>query len=148
MAVESPWLDEIWAGLARNAHVACSHGRSLELIAMLAELPRRAEGASALPPPVPGTQQGDEGPAVVVGVATVAGRPVCGLDHVAEPLRNLAHTSARLLASDQRCRCGHDQLAHQHYRRGSECSVCTECLHYRSARRAFGRLPRLLKGKS
>ena len=23
------------------------------------------------------------------------------------------------------CRCGHDRLAHQHYRKGSECALCT-----------------------
>ena len=22
------------------------------------------------------------------------------------------------------CRCGHERLAHQHYRRGSECALC------------------------
>jgi hypothetical protein len=24
------------------------------------------------------------------------------------------------------CRCGHDRLAHEHYRKGSECALC-EC---------------------
>jgi len=27
------------------------------------------------------------------------------------------------------CRCGHDRLAHQHYRRGTECALCG-CLRW------------------
>ena len=42
------------------------------------------------------------------------------------------------------CRCGHPYLAHQHYRKGSECSLCSDCARYRPAvrlvRRIMGRL--------
>lgn len=37
------------------------------------------------------------------------------------------------------CRCGHVVLAHEHYRRGTDCSVC-ECEKYsRQGRRSFFR---------
>jgi hypothetical protein len=36
-----------------------------------------------------------------------------------------------------RCRCGHARAAHEHYRRGSDCSVATcTCVQYRRQRRA------------
>jgi hypothetical protein len=31
------------------------------------------------------------------------------------------------------CKCGHAHAAHQHYRSGSECSVCSDCPRYRPA---------------
>lgn len=34
---------------------------------------------------------------------------------------------------DRRCRCGHGFSAHAHYRAGSECSLCSDCPHFRSA---------------
>lgn len=33
------------------------------------------------------------------------------------------------------CRCGHLPDAHEHYRRGTDCSRCTTCPAYRPARR-------------
>ena len=30
-----------------------------------------------------------------------------------------------------RCRCGHPQDAHDHYRRGTECALCAECPRFR-----------------
>jgi hypothetical protein len=39
------------------------------------------------------------------------------------------------------CRCGHQKTAHEHYRPGSECSLC-DCTRFRRARRrAPGPLP-------
>lgn len=34
------------------------------------------------------------------------------------------------------CRCGHDEAAHEHYRRGSDCSLCgaATCGRYRPQR--------------
>lgn len=29
------------------------------------------------------------------------------------------------------CRCGHPRPAHEHYRNGSECSLCDGCPRYR-----------------
>jgi hypothetical protein len=44
------------------------------------------------------------------------------------------------------CRCGHPYLAHQHYRKGLECSFCSDCSRYRPAvrliQRIIGRLTR------
>jgi hypothetical protein len=31
------------------------------------------------------------------------------------------------------CKCGHSYAAHQHYRSGSECSLCSDCPRYRPA---------------
>jgi len=46
------------------------------------------------------------------------------------------------------CRCGHERGAHEHYRRGSDCSLCPsgECSRYRTARpvNLFGRLRGIL----
>jgi hypothetical protein len=36
------------------------------------------------------------------------------------------------------CRCGHDRTAHEHYRRGTDCSVAG-CLCTRFRRRVLGR---------
>ena len=42
-------------------------------------------------------------------------------------------TSSREASSGRVCRCGHRYSAHQHYRRGSECSQCGGCSRYRFA---------------
>lgn len=36
---------------------------------------------------------------------------------------------------EQHCECGHAQSAHEHYRRGTDCSLCPsgECLRFRAA---------------
>jgi hypothetical protein len=36
----------------------------------------------------------------------------------------------RAVAASTTCRCGHDKSAHEHYRKGTECSVC-ECARFR-----------------
>jgi hypothetical protein len=33
--------------------------------------------------------------------------------------------------NDRSCRCGHEHSAHMHYRAGSECSLCSDCSHFR-----------------
>lgn len=42
------------------------------------------------------------------------------------------------------CQCGHPYLAHQHYRKGLDCSLCSDCSRYRPAagliQRIIGRL--------
>ena len=35
--------------------------------------------------------------------------------------------------SGRLCRCGHVYAAHEHYRPGTECSLCADCPRYRSA---------------
>ncbi len=42
-------------------------------------------------------------------------------------------TSSREASSGRVCRCGHRYSAHQHYRRGSDCSQCGGCSRYRFA---------------
>lgn len=34
----------------------------------------------------------------------------------------------------KRCRCGHGDVAHEHYRAGTDCSVC-QCARFRKKRR-------------
>ncbi|MEU2349050.1 hypothetical protein [Modestobacter sp. NPDC049651] len=36
------------------------------------------------------------------------------------------------------CACGHERVAHQHYRRGTDCALCS-CARYRRRFRLFGR---------
>jgi hypothetical protein len=45
------------------------------------------------------------------------------------------------------CTCGHGRSAHEHWRPGSECALCSSvCTHYRPARsRSHGRLARGLR---
>ena len=38
------------------------------------------------------------------------------------------------------CRCGHPYAAHQHYRGGSECSLCSDCARYRAGRPGIARM--------
>jgi hypothetical protein len=33
--------------------------------------------------------------------------------------------------SDALCRCGHERLAHEHYRAGTECALCPDCPRFR-----------------
>jgi hypothetical protein len=33
---------------------------------------------------------------------------------------------------EARCRCGHPRSAHQHYRGGTNCALCLDCLRFRS----------------
>jgi hypothetical protein len=51
--------------------------------------------------------------------------------------RDLEAVSARL------CMCGHPYTAHQHYRRGKECSLCPDCRRWR---RDLGWIMRIVKG--
>lgn len=50
--------------------------------------------------------------------------------------------------SDRLCRCGHSYAAHQHYRSGSECSLCSECPRYRSMLGLAVRFIDMLTGRS
>jgi hypothetical protein len=34
---------------------------------------------------------------------------------------------------DPLCKCGHPKSAHEHYRAGTECSLCTTCKKFRRA---------------
>jgi len=34
-------------------------------------------------------------------------------------------------SSDAVCRCGHGRAAHEHYRAGAECAVCSDCPKFR-----------------
>lgn len=43
-------------------------------------------------------------------------------------------------ASDAVCRCGHARAVHEHYRAGSECAFCPDCLRYRPAGGPLARL--------
>jgi len=45
------------------------------------------------------------------------------------------------------CRCGHPYLAHQHYRKGLECSLCPDCARYRPAVRLIQRITGRLAGR-
>jgi hypothetical protein len=51
-------------------------------------------------------------------------------------------------AHDARCRCGHPQSAHQHYRSGMECALCLDCLRFRSADGRNGQLAATLLRRS
>lgn len=42
--------------------------------------------------------------------------------------------------SDRLCRCGHAYVAHEHYRSGSECSLCSECPRFRPAHGLVARI--------
>jgi hypothetical protein len=44
------------------------------------------------------------------------------------------------LADDTPCRCGHKPNAHQHFRGGTECSLCLDCPRFRTAQGRFRRL--------
>ena len=50
------------------------------------------------------------------------------------------------------CRCGHHYAAHQHYRGGSECSLCSDCMRYRADRagivRMVASLTKVLKSRT
>jgi hypothetical protein len=47
------------------------------------------------------------------------------------------------------CACGHPYLAHQHYRRGTECSLCPDCPRWRRSPRVITRATkRLISGIS
>lgn len=50
--------------------------------------------------------------------------------------------------SDRRCRCGHPHTAHLHYRRGSECSLCSGCSRYRPVGTLVTRIIDLLTKRS
>jgi hypothetical protein len=43
------------------------------------------------------------------------------------------------------CTCGHPYPAHQHYRHGTECSLCPDCPHWRPARTSLRQIIRLVK---
>ena len=49
--------------------------------------------------------------------------------------------------SDRPCRCGHAYVAHQHYRSGSECSLCPECPRFRPALGLVARMIAVLTGR-
>lgn len=49
--------------------------------------------------------------------------------------------------SDRPCRCGHAYVAHQHYRSGSECSICSECPRFRPAPGLVARIIGMLTGR-
>jgi hypothetical protein len=49
---------------------------------------------------------------------------------------------------DSRCRCGHPRSAHQHYREGTECALCLDCLRFRPADGRIRRLAAILLRQS
>ncbi|RFU21316.1 hypothetical protein D0Z06_11060 [Geodermatophilus marinus] len=53
------------------------------------------------------------------------------------PLRAVGEPAAAPGAGPP-CTCGHARTAHEHYRRGSDCALCT-CERYRRDRRRFPR---------
>jgi hypothetical protein len=54
-------------------------------------------------------------------------------------LRPVDDTTHTLAVSGRSCSCGHGKQAHEHYRRGTDCALCT-CARYRRPRfRLFGR---------
>ncbi|MGD0703696.1 MAG: hypothetical protein ABSA02_27910 [Trebonia sp.] len=49
---------------------------------------------------------------------------------------------------DARCRCGHPRSAHRHYRGGTECALCLDCLRFRSAGGRIRQLAAILARRS
>ena len=41
------------------------------------------------------------------------------------PLRELTGTERNVVIAGPRCDCGHGRQAHEHYRRGNDCAMCT-----------------------
>ena len=57
--------------------------------------------------------------------------------------KSVASPYSRLVSRDRPrrvCQCGHSRAAHQHYRSGSECSLCSDCPRYRASLPSVTRL--------
>ena len=50
--------------------------------------------------------------------------------------------------ADRACTCGHPYAAHQHYRSGSECSICSDCHRYRSGGGLVARVIKMMTGRA
>ena len=59
--------------------------------------------------------------------------------------------SLKTVLTDRRprlCICGHPYTAHQHYRRGTECSLCPDCPRWRPGLGHIMRVVKRLMGRS
>jgi hypothetical protein len=75
-------------------------------------------------------------------------RPAGEIANSGERYRYHSNPMADDSPDDARCRCGHQRSAHRHYRGGTECALCLDCLRFRSADGRIRRLVAILRRRS